>query len=115
MNLCEIIANSKLPVYQKVDEAINKHPDADVVVNFASSRSAYSSTLELMNYPQIKVPGKSLPRLTVRQLRSSQKVCPSVVLEKSWSEQRSKASPSLDLQPSEASSQAASRLETLVA
>jgi len=34
---------------------MKKHPDADVVVNFASSRSAYSSTLELMNYPQIKV------------------------------------------------------------
>jgi ATP citrate (pro-S)-lyase len=45
----------QLPVYQKVEEAVGKHPDADVVVNFASSRSAYSSTLELMNYPQIKV------------------------------------------------------------
>jgi ATP citrate (pro-S)-lyase len=45
----------QLPVYQKVEEAIAKHPDADVVVNFASSRSAYSSTLELMKYPQIRV------------------------------------------------------------
>src|SRR5271154_1251759 len=98
MNLCEIIANSKLPVYQKVDEAINKHPDADVVVNFASSRSAYSSTLELMNYPQIKVHRKSRARLIIRQLRSSQKVCLNVVRAKSWSEQRSKVSPSLDLQ-----------------
>jgi len=32
-----------------------KHPDADVVVNFASSRSAFASTIELMNFPQIKV------------------------------------------------------------
>lgn len=31
-----------------------KHPDVDTVVNFASSRSVYSSTMELMNYPQIK-------------------------------------------------------------
>ena len=31
-----------------------KHPDVDTVVNFASSRSVYSSTMELMEYPQIK-------------------------------------------------------------
>ena len=36
-------------------QAIAKHPDADVVVNFASSRSAYSSTMELLKFPQIRV------------------------------------------------------------
>lgn len=43
-----------LPVYTSVDEAVKKHPDVDVVVNFASSRSVYSSTLEILTYPQIK-------------------------------------------------------------
>ncbi|TGZ83632.1 citrate synthase [Ascodesmis nigricans] len=43
-----------LPVYQQVDKACEKHPDVDTVVNFASSRSVYSSTLELMEKPQIK-------------------------------------------------------------
>ncbi|KAK3371196.1 citrate synthase-like protein [Lasiosphaeria ovina] len=43
-----------LPVYQEVNKAVAKHPDVDVVVNFASSRSVYSSTMELMEYPQIK-------------------------------------------------------------
>ncbi|CAM1504019.1 Fc.00g016100.m01.CDS01 [Cosmosporella sp. VM-42] len=43
-----------LPVYQEVDKAMGKHPDVDVVVNFASSRSVYSSTMELMEFPQIK-------------------------------------------------------------
>ncbi|KAK6824692.1 ATP-citrate synthase subunit 1 [Apiospora arundinis] len=43
-----------LPVYQKVEQAMAKHPDVDVVVNFASSRSVYSSTMELMENPQIK-------------------------------------------------------------
>ena len=43
-----------LPVYQQVEKAMAKHPDVDVVVNFASSRSVYSSTMELMQYPQIK-------------------------------------------------------------
>ena len=31
-----------------------KHDDVDTVVNFASSRSVYQSTMELMEYPQIK-------------------------------------------------------------
>ncbi len=43
-----------LPVYQDVTKAIAKHPDVDTVVNFASSRSVYSSTMELMELPQIR-------------------------------------------------------------
>ena len=43
-----------LPVYQDPAKAMAKHPDVDTVVNFASSRSVYSSTMELMQYPQIK-------------------------------------------------------------
>ena len=43
-----------LPVYTSVEEAVKKHPDADVVVNFASSRSVYSSTLEILSFSQIK-------------------------------------------------------------
>ncbi|TGJ87266.1 hypothetical protein E0Z10_g1434 [Xylaria hypoxylon] len=43
-----------LPVYQETAKAIAKHPDVDVVVNFASSRSVYSSTMELMQHPQIR-------------------------------------------------------------
>src|ERR1700761_2761852 len=31
-----------------------KHSDVDTICNFASSRSVYSSTMELMEYPQIK-------------------------------------------------------------
>jgi ATP citrate (pro-S)-lyase len=31
-----------------------KHADVDTIVNFASSRSVYSSTMELMEFPQIK-------------------------------------------------------------
>lgn len=44
-----------LPVYTSVEEAVKKHPDTDVVVNFASSRSVYSSTLDIMRFSkQIK-------------------------------------------------------------
>ncbi|KAG5513877.1 hypothetical protein PMAC_000499 [Pneumocystis sp. 'macacae'] len=43
-----------LPVYQSISDAIGSHPDATVVVSFASSRSAYSSTIEFLGYSQIK-------------------------------------------------------------
>lgn len=43
-----------VPVYTSVQEAVKKHPDADVIVNFASSRSVYSSTLEILQLPQIR-------------------------------------------------------------
>ncbi|EED13151.1 ATP citrate lyase, subunit 1, putative [Talaromyces stipitatus ATCC 10500] len=43
-----------LPVYQDVEKAFAKHSDVDTVVNFASSRSVYSSTMELMEIPQVR-------------------------------------------------------------
>ena len=43
-----------LPVYSNVEEAIQKFPDVSVVCNFASCRSVYDSTMELMKYPQLK-------------------------------------------------------------
>lgn len=43
-----------LPVYTSMADAVKKSPDADVVVNFASSRSVYQSTLECLEFPQIK-------------------------------------------------------------
>lgn len=43
-----------IPVYKEMKNAMLKHPTADVLVNFASLRSAYLSTLETMEYPQIR-------------------------------------------------------------
>ncbi|WFD29891.1 ATP citrate synthase [Malassezia sp. CBS 17886] len=43
-----------LPVYTSLQEAVAKHPDVDVVVNFASSRSVYASALEVLDLPQIR-------------------------------------------------------------
>ncbi len=40
-------------VYKHMSDAMSKHPDADVMVSFASLRSAYDSTLEAMEYPQV--------------------------------------------------------------
>ncbi|KAL0277266.1 UNVERIFIED_CONTAM: hypothetical protein PYX00_004614 [Menopon gallinae] len=43
-----------ITVYKKMEDAMNKHKNADVLVNFASLRSAYDSTIETLNYPQIR-------------------------------------------------------------
>lgn len=42
-----------LPVYKNMSDAMKKHPDVDVLINFASLRSAFDSTIETMQYPQV--------------------------------------------------------------
>lgn len=37
-----------------MSDAMTKHPEASVLVNFASLRSAYESTMEALEFPQIK-------------------------------------------------------------
>jgi len=46
----EILIN----VYKNMKDAMRKHPDADVMISFASLRSAYESTLETLEYRQIR-------------------------------------------------------------
>lgn len=44
-----------MPVYQQMKECYEKHPDASVVVNFASMRSVYTSVTEILEFSkQIK-------------------------------------------------------------
>lgn len=44
----------KFSVWRNLSEAVKNHPEVDVVVNFASLRSAYDATIEVMQYPQIR-------------------------------------------------------------
>ena len=43
-----------IPVYKTIGEAIDTHPRADVMINFASFRSAYDTTLEALNTKTIE-------------------------------------------------------------
>lgn len=36
-----------------MEDAMTKHKEADVLVNFASLRSAYESTVETLSFPQV--------------------------------------------------------------
>lgn len=42
-----------IPVYKNMGDAMKKHPDVDVLISFASLRSAFDSTMETMQYPQV--------------------------------------------------------------
>lgn len=54
-----------------MEDAMTKHPDADVLVNFASLRSAYESTIEAMNFSQIRtiaIIAEGIPENMTRKL-----------------------------------------------
>ncbi|XP_028422768.1 ATP-citrate synthase isoform X1 [Perca flavescens] len=42
-----------VPVYKNMADAMKKHTEVDVLISFASLRSAFDSTMEAMQYPQI--------------------------------------------------------------
>lgn len=43
-----------MPVYKNMADAMKKHPEVDVLISFASLRSAFDSTVESMQYPQVE-------------------------------------------------------------
>jgi ATP citrate (pro-S)-lyase len=61
-----------IPVYNKMGDACNKHKEVDVLVNFASLRSAYESSMEVVNdFPQIRtiaIIAEGIPENMTRKL-----------------------------------------------
>lgn len=60
-----------LPMYQTLDEATKKHPEADFLVNFASMRSAYPSSkeaLENKNIRTIAIIAEGIPEHRTKEL-----------------------------------------------
>lgn len=50
---------------------MTKHPDADVLITFASLRSAYQSTMDTMEFPQIRtiaIIAEGIPENMTRKL-----------------------------------------------
>jgi succinyl-CoA synthetase alpha subunit len=44
-----------IPIYTSLEECFRNHPDIDTMANFASMRSTFPSTMEALDYPQIRV------------------------------------------------------------
>jgi len=60
-----------IPMYKTLKEAVENHPDADVMVNFASFRSAYPTTKEALESDTIRtvaVIAEGVPERRTRQL-----------------------------------------------
>ena len=57
------------PVYTLLTEAVKKHPDISIVVNFASPQSVYSSTLECLEFQSIHAIASIAEGVPERQAR----------------------------------------------
>ncbi|KAK1124405.1 hypothetical protein K0M31_006765 [Melipona bicolor] len=60
-----------IPVYKQMRDAMTKHTDADVMVTFASLRSAYESAVETMQFSQIRtiaIIAEGIPENMTRKL-----------------------------------------------
>ncbi|MGC9444371.1 MAG: citrate/2-methylcitrate synthase [Candidatus Methanospirareceae archaeon] len=60
-----------LPVYNTLEAAVEEHPDADVVINFASFRSAYNVSRDVLMCPTIKtlaIIAEGVPERQTREL-----------------------------------------------
>ncbi len=60
-----------IPIYTTISEAVKAHPEIDVMINFASLRSAYDTTREALNAKTIRtvvVIAEGIPERKTRQL-----------------------------------------------
>jgi len=60
-----------MPVYTATSEAVAKHPNVSVFINFASFRSVYETSMEAMSHPSIKTLGiiaEGVPEQQTREL-----------------------------------------------
>ncbi len=63
-----------MPVFSKLSDAIEKFPDVSVVVNFASSRSAFESTMEILQHSE-QIRTHAIIAEGVPERRSKQLIC----------------------------------------
>merc|ERR1712203_933468 len=60
-----------MPVYTTTKEAVTKHPNVSVFINFASFRSVYETSMEAMHYPSFKtlaIIAEGVPEQQTREL-----------------------------------------------
>ncbi|MCH9634548.1 MAG: hypothetical protein S4CHLAM7_13010 [Chlamydiae bacterium] len=60
-----------IPLYTSTQEAVEKHPDTAVLLNFASFRSAYDVTKEALKFPSLKtlmITAEGIPERFAREL-----------------------------------------------
>jgi ATP citrate (pro-S)-lyase len=72
-----------IPVYKSIEKAAKKHPNVDVLINFASFRSAASSTEEALAVPQIRtvvIIAEGVPERRMKLLTAKAKALGKVII-----------------------------------
>src|SRR3989344_2651175 len=62
-----------IPIFDSLEEAVSKNKDAEVLINFASFRSAFASSKEALKYDSIKcliIVAEGLPEQQSKELIS---------------------------------------------
>ncbi|MCP4631416.1 MAG: ATP citrate synthase, partial [candidate division Zixibacteria bacterium] len=62
-----------VPMYKTLEEAVENHPDADVMINFSSFRSAFRTTKEALDIENIRtvvVIAEGIPERQTRELNT---------------------------------------------
>ncbi len=60
-----------IPIYPSIEDAVGKHPDADVLINFASFRSAYQSSRTALEQDRLRtvvIIAEGIPERETREL-----------------------------------------------
>lgn len=65
-------AETLIPVYTSIAEAVKRHPDVSVMVNFSSFRSVYETTMDTLNYSDtiktLAIIAEGVPESQTRQI-----------------------------------------------
>ena len=72
-----------VPVYKSMKNAANKHPNVDIMINFASFRSAAPSTEEAFAIPQIRtiiIIAEGVPERRMRELTAKAKKLNKIII-----------------------------------
>jgi succinyl-CoA synthetase alpha subunit/citrate synthase len=72
-----------IPVYRRLERAAQQHPNVDVMINFASFRSAAATTDEALDIPQIKtiaVIAEGVPERRAKELTAKAKRLGKVII-----------------------------------
>jgi len=72
-----------VPVYPSIQSALEAHPDISVMINFASFRSSYDSSMEALQYPQLKtvaIIAEGMPERQTREiLQTAEQRCVTII------------------------------------
>lgn len=72
-----------IPIYKTTEKAAQMHPNVDVMINFASFRSAASSTDEALNIPQLRtfvIIAEGVPERRMKLLTAKAKALGKVII-----------------------------------